>query len=81
MYFLYLFFCFNLYFILYILYILYVFYNQIFYFILRYSGNVVLAAILAVVCSLRFASESEAEEMEDISGMLKALAGHRSKPQ
>lgn len=32
-----------------------------------------MALIAAVLCSLRLSSESEAEEIDDISGMLRAI--------
>lgn len=43
-----------------------------------FSGNVILAVIMAILCSLRFNSPSEAEENEDIHHMLSAMSGKKS---
>ncbi|CAK9071761.1 unnamed protein product, partial [Durusdinium trenchii] len=38
-----------------------------------FSANVIMAVIAAVLCSLRFVSESEAEENDDISEMVRQM--------
>ena len=42
-------------------------------FVVRFSANVIMAVIAAVLCFLRFVSESEAEENDDISEMVRQM--------
>ena len=49
--------------------------------LLRFAGNVMLAVVMSVLVSLRFASPSEAEEENQVHDMLEDLARLRGAPE